>query len=158
MKSVGMLAGLALCAAAGGAAAQSLEEGRLYSMMGGCNDCHTPGYAESAGKTPESKWLTGGRYGLRGPWGTTYPANLRILLGGMSEDDWVKYARTFETRPPMPWYDVHVAPESMLRSFHRFVLSLGEPGEPVPAYVPPTEEPTTPYIVFAPPTMPTAPK
>jgi hypothetical protein len=154
MKSVPLLAVVAFSAATGCAAAQSIEEGRLLAKLGGCNDCHTPGYAESAGKTPESEWLTGGRYGLRGPWGTTYPANLRLLLRKMSEDEWVAFARTFETRPPMPWYDLHEAPESMLRGFHRFVLSLGDPGKPVPDYVPPDQEPKTPFIVFAPPTMP----
>ena len=154
MRRLETFAIVALCANFDLAAGQSIDEGRLLAKLGGCNDCHSPGYAESAGKTPESEWLTGGRYGLRGPWGTTYPANLRLLLAQMSEDEWVEYARTFETRPPMPWYDLREAPESMLRGFHRFVLSLGDPGKPVPDFVPPGEEPSTPYIVFAPPTMP----
>ncbi|MEJ2396973.1 MAG: cytochrome C, partial [Gammaproteobacteria bacterium] len=30
-----------------------LERGRYLVRIGGCNDCHTAGYAESGGKTPE---------------------------------------------------------------------------------------------------------
>jgi hypothetical protein len=123
-------------------------------MMGGCNDCHTPGYAESAAATPESDWLAGNPVGFRGPWGTTYAINLRLKIASMSEDEWVAYAKSFKSRPPMPWYDVNVAPETYLRGFHRFVLSLGEPGDPMPEAIPPDQEPITPYVVFAPPTMP----
>ena len=37
-----------------------------------------------------------------------------------------------------------------LRSFYRYVKSLGEPGMPAPAYVEPGVEPITPYIAFEP--------
>src|SRR5882672_998171 len=48
------------------------ERGSYLAVIAGCNDCHTPGYAESGGKVPESQWLTGTLLGWSGPWGTTY--------------------------------------------------------------------------------------
>ena len=49
---------------------QGIERGRYLSKIGGCNDCHTPGYLFSEGKVPEKLWLTGDRFGWRGPWET----------------------------------------------------------------------------------------
>lgn len=56
----------------------SIERGRYIAKVAGCNDCHTPNYAMSGGNVPEKDWLTGDHLGWKGPWGTTYPANLRI--------------------------------------------------------------------------------
>ncbi len=132
----------------------SVERGRQVSIVGGCNDCHTAGYNESGGKIDPAKALTGTAIGWMGPWGTTYPVNIRLELKDMSEDDFVEYARTFTARPPMPFYNVHAMDESDLRSLYRYVKSLGDPGDPMPDYVPPGQEPKTPYYVAAPPTMP----
>ncbi|HEY1230376.1 MAG TPA: hypothetical protein VGF26_23955, partial [Ramlibacter sp.] len=63
----------------------SIERGRYLARIGGCNDCHTRGYAQSGGKVPENQWLTGDGVGWSGPWGTTYPANLRLALAKVSE-------------------------------------------------------------------------
>src|SRR5262245_11736134 len=82
--------------------ADSIERGRYLVKIGGCNDCHTPDYLTKAGDVPEDRWLVGDSLGFSGPWGTTYPANLRRLLRTMDEDDWVEFARTIEMRPPMP--------------------------------------------------------
>ena len=89
--------------------------------------------------------------GFQGPWGTTYAANLRLVAGRMTEDAFVTYAQTFKARPPMPWFNMRQMTESELRSLHRYIVSLGEPGSPAPAYVPPGGKPSTPYIVMAPP-------
>ncbi len=94
----------------------SLERGRHIVKVGGCNDCNTPGYAMKGGQVPEELWLTGDALGWRGPWGTTYPTNLRIHLAGMTEDAWVERAATLTTRPPMPWFDVQDMSERDLRS------------------------------------------
>ena len=77
------------------------ERGRYLVKIAGCNDCHTPGYAHAAGKMPEQDWLTGNSLGWRGPWGTTYPSNLRLYMQTLSEDEWVTTARTAQYRPPM---------------------------------------------------------
>ncbi|WP_188855443.1 cytochrome C [Aureimonas glaciei] len=144
-----------LCAPAVCAAQEaSADLGRHVAIVSGCNDCHTPGYPQSGGVLDPKLALTGDTVGFRGPWGTTYPANLRLVVAAMSEADWVAHARTLETRPPMPWFNLHEMTETELRSFYLYVKSLGEPGQAAPAYVPPGQEPTTPFIVFAPPTMP----
>src|SRR5262245_52122473 len=63
----------------------SLDRGRYLVAITGCNDCHTPGFGEAGGQVPEQQWLIGDQLGFRGPWGTTYPANVRLLLAEMSE-------------------------------------------------------------------------
>lgn len=135
------------------AADVSVERGLQVSIVGGCHDCHTAGYAES-GKVDPAVSLKGDALGYGGPWGTTYPRNLRITAADKSEDQFVQFAKTFQTRPPMPWFNVHAMDESDIRSLYQYIKSLGAPGEQVPEAVPPGEEPKTPYIVLAPPIMP----
>lgn len=81
---------------------KSVERGRYLVRIAGCNDCHTAGYAQSGGKVPEKEWLTGDVVGWRGPWGTTYASNLRLVLDKMSEVQWVAAAKSAQYRPPMP--------------------------------------------------------
>ncbi|MCF6111064.1 MAG: cytochrome C [Mesorhizobium sp.] len=131
-------------------ATDSIERGRYLVKIGGCNDCHTPNYLEKAGNVPEDRWLIGDSLGFNGPWGTTYPTNLRQLLRTMGEDDWVRSARTVETRPPMPWFNLRAMTDADLRAIHRYVLSLPADDTPVPDYVPPDRPPKTPHIVFVP--------
>ncbi len=126
----------------------AVERGRYLSKIAGCNDCHTPGYLTSAGKVPENVWLTGNVLGWRGPWGTTYASNLREKIGKMSEAEWVQYARTTELRPPMPWFTLREMTDADLKALYRFIVYLGPGGGPVPAYVPPDQEPKPPYVTF----------
>lgn len=128
--------------------AASIERGRYIARIGGCNDCHTPDYATSGGKVDEKDWLVGDKLGWQGPWGTTYPANLRLVLSRMSEDDWVRVAKSAQYRPPMPWFALHDMTEADLRAFHRFVRHLGTAGEPAPAYLPPGQAANGPVIAF----------
>ena len=58
-----------------------VERGRYLAIIGGCNDCHTDGYLQAEGDVPEDRWLLGSPVGWRGPWGTTYPPNLRLSVG-----------------------------------------------------------------------------
>ena len=125
-----------------------VDRGRYLVMITGCNDCHTPGYLLSEGKVPEKLWLTGDRFGWRGPWGTTYAANLRTFINAMTEDQWVKTARTFKARPPMPWFDVNIMKKKDLKAIYQFMRFLGPGGEPAPTYLLPDQEPTTPYALF----------
>jgi mono/diheme cytochrome c family protein len=130
------------------AGARSVERGRYLVKVAGCNDCHTPGYLLSSGNTPEERWLTGDTFGWRGPWGTTYGSNLRIFVGGMSEPAWVAAAKTLRRRPTMPWFNLNAMRGEDLKAIYRFIKSLGPVGEPAPAYVPPDQEPKTPYALF----------
>jgi mono/diheme cytochrome c family protein len=127
---------------------QSIERGRYLVKVTGCNDCHTPGYAQSGGKVSESQWLVGDSLGWRGPWGTTYPANLRLYMSRMGEAQWVQTAKSMQTRPPMPWFALRDMSEHDLKAIYHYVASLGPAGEPAPAYVPPGQEPRTPVIQF----------
>ena len=136
------------------ASGKSINHGEFLVNYGGCHDCHTPGYSEANGAIDPAMALKGNPVGFRGPWGTTYAMNLRILADGMSEDDWVKFLKTFTARPPMPYYNVHALDEVQMRSLHMYIASLGAAGDPAPNYVPPGQDPITPYLVFAPPVMP----
>jgi mono/diheme cytochrome c family protein len=127
-----------------------IARGRYVAVIGGCNDCHTAGYPQKDGQVPEAEWLAGNAVGFRGPWGTTYPTNLRLRLSQMTEVQWVAFAKKLQARPPMPWFNLQKMSEADLRAFYHFVKSLGSPGKPAPAYVPPSAEPKTPYIVFVP--------
>src|SRR5690242_16901065 len=127
--------------------------GQYLTVVGGCNDCHTVGWAESNGRTPPAQQLTGSPVGYRGPWGTTYPANLRTVVQRASEDRWVQILTTADGgrgRPPMPWMNTAQMNEQDLRAMYRYIHSLGAAGNPVPRAVPPGGTPTTPYINFVP--------
>jgi ABC-type phosphate/phosphonate transport system substrate-binding protein len=113
----------------------------------GCNDCHTAGYAESAGKVEEAMWLTGDRLGWRGPWGTTYPANLRLTAQNLTADQFVTLARS-PLRPPMPWYNLRDMQDSDVKAIYAYLKHIGPAGEPAPAYVPPDKTPAGPFVTF----------
>jgi len=143
--------GLAAAPGAAGAADRPTEElalGRYLVQIAGCNDCHTPGYGATAGKTPEAEWLTGDRLGWQGPWGTTYPTNLRRHFANLSEADWMAYARSGESRPPMPWFNLRVMADAELKAIYRYIKAAGPAGEPAPAYVPPGGKASGPVVVF----------
>jgi mono/diheme cytochrome c family protein len=127
---------------------QQVQRGRYLVKVTGCNDCHTAGYAMAGGKVPEAQWLMGDKLGWRGPWGTTYPSNLRLYMAGLSEAQWVKTAKTLKTRPPMPWFALHDMTEQDLKAIYHYVTYLGPAGEPAPSYLPPGKEPQTPVILF----------
>ena len=152
MTRVSLFAAMLAATLAAPAVAQQgdIARGRYLTRIGGCNDCHTAGYPQKSGQVPESEWLLGSPIGFRGPWGTTYPTNLRLRLGEMTEAQWLKYAKALQARPPMPWFNLHAMSNADLRALYRFVRSLGTAGNPAPAYVPPDAEPKTPYIVFVP--------
>jgi mono/diheme cytochrome c family protein len=125
-----------------------VARGRYLVQTAGCNDCHTPGYAEAAGKVPEQAWLTGDRLGWRGPWGTSYATNLRLRLAGMSRDEWLHFARAMEPRPPMPWFNVRAMDDRDLTAIWAYVQALGPAGEPAPDWVPPGQAPVGPVVRF----------
>jgi mono/diheme cytochrome c family protein len=125
-----------------------IERGRYLAIVGGCNDCHTRGYADAEGEIPESRWLRGSPLGFRGIWGTTYATNLRLSLSKMPEDQWVRYAKALETRPPMPWFNLNQWSEEDLRAFYQYVRQLEPVGWAAPDPVPPHLEPKTPVVLW----------
>jgi len=130
-----------------------IRHGRYLIATSGCNDCHTPGFMLKEGKVAESEWLTGDVMGWQGPWGTTYPTNLRLLVGSMTAQQWLVRARQ-PTRPPMPSPSLQAMTDDDLRAIFRYVKSLGPKGDPAPAYVPPGGQVVTPYLDLTPKNLP----
>jgi mono/diheme cytochrome c family protein len=149
VASVGLLFSAPGSAAEAKADKASVERGRYLVQIGGCNDCHTAGYAEKAGNVPTSDWLTGTPVGFQGAWGTSYAANLRLTLNGLTEDQWVTFARA-PRRPPMPWFNLRDMSDGDLRAMYRFVRELGPKGERAPPAAAPGVTVNTPVIVFEP--------
>ncbi|HEX7914753.1 c-type cytochrome [Rudaea sp.] len=152
-----LLAAVALAAASVAATAAETtamspqaQRGRYLVRTSGCNDCHTPGYAPQAGQVDEKLWLTGDALGWKGPWGTTYATNLRLLLNGMSEQQWLNHARTMQPRPPMPWFNVRAMNDEDLKAIYAFVKTLGPAGTAAPAYVAPGQPTSGPVVQFLP--------
>jgi mono/diheme cytochrome c family protein len=128
--------------------AGDVARGRYLVQIAGCNDCHTPGFAQTNGKVEERLWLTGDALGWRGPWGTTYPSNIRLYVQTLSESAWVTRWRVGEARPPMPWANLRAMTDADLRAMYRYVKHLGPAAGAAPAYVPPDQQPKTPVVVF----------
>jgi hypothetical protein len=131
-------------------AADSVAAGRYLVLVAGCNDCHTPGFMENPSGVSETVWLTGVPIGFRGPWGTSYPRNLRITASEMTADEWVQTLHTRTALPPMPWFNVNSMSERDLRAIYHYIRSLQPLGQPAPLPVGPDVEPETPYFLFVP--------
>jgi len=130
-----------------------IRHGRYLIQISGCNDCHTAGFMQLDGKVAEADWLTGDAMGWQGPWGTTYPSNLRLLVQNMDEQAWVARAR-LPMRPPMPAPSLRAMSDDDLRAIYRYLRSLGAKGQAAPAYVPPGGKVATPYLDLTPKNLP----
>lgn len=130
-----------------------VARGKYIVQTSGCNDCHTPNYPESGGETPVSEWLVGHEVGFQGPWGTTYPANLRLYVQEVTEAEWIDRAR-HPMRPPMPWFSLRDMTENDLAAVYQFIRSLGPAGKPAPRAAGPGEQVATPYFEFVPKNLP----
>ena len=127
-----------------------MVRGRYLVAFGSCNDCHTPGWRESDGTIPVEKWMTGSSLGYRGPWGTSYPANVRLEFSRIDEDQWLFMVRTRGGHWPMVWHDLRALVPDDQRAIYRFIKSLGPKGVQAPADLPPGIEPKTPYVWVVP--------
>jgi|KBSSwiStaDraftv2_1062776.scaffolds.fasta_scaffold141823_2 mono/diheme cytochrome c family protein len=125
-------------------AASNLEAGKYLTLVGGCNDCHSPGYNEGGGTMPEADRMTGNPVGMRGPWGVSYATNLRLLTQSINEDGWVQLLKDGKSLPPMPTNNMKHMSEGDLRALYQYIRSLGPKGVPEPENLPPGVEPTTP--------------
>lgn len=136
--------------------AELLAQGEYLVKIGGCNDCHTPGYMDKAGDIPKDQWMTGNQLGFSGPWGTTYPSNLRLKIADMDEAAWLAYTADLHTRPMMPDFNVRAMKEQDRLAIFRFIKSLGPGGQAAPAYLPPGQKPSPPYVELVLPEAPPA--
>lgn len=124
--------------------------GEYLAMVGGCQDCHTTGWAQTGGQIPAEAQLLGDPVGFKGPWGTSYPGNLRLAASAYTPEEWVAMMKTRQGLPPMPWSTVNAMSDEDLLAIYAYLTKLGSAGEPVPGAVPPGVEPATPYIYFMP--------
>jgi mono/diheme cytochrome c family protein len=159
LAATGCQRGTAAAAAPAATAAQAaaadplVAEGEYLVRIAGCNDCHTPGYSDRGGEVPRSEWLVGSPLGQLGPWGTTYPTNLRLSINALQEDEWLAYTANLHTRPLMPDFAVRQMREHDRRAIYRFVRSLGPAGDPSPKALPPGQQPPPPYLQLVLPDM-----
>lgn len=103
---------------------------------------------------PEEEWLTGSPVGWQGPWGTTYPTNLRLRVHQIDEDAWIKTLKERKGLPPMPWMNVNQLSEKDARAIYAYIKSLGSKGEQMPVAVGPGSVPETPFLSMEPQNMP----
>lgn len=131
------------------AQAKQIERGRYLVAIMGCNDCHTQDFhARGDFKVPEGERLTGGKLGWRGPWGTTYPANLRLYFHSITESGWLAVAKEVQRRPPMHNFSLNVMTASDARAMYRYLRHLGPAGAEAPVALPPGKEAPKPYVQF----------
>lgn len=125
-----------------------IERGRQVILTLGCNSCHTPDYMVKRSNIPEQDWLVGNTLGFRGPSGTVYPTNLRLLLHGMTENEWLTLAKQMRRDSPMAWIMLSQTPDQDLRAVYKFVRYLGPKGPPAPSRLPAGVTPTTQYVDY----------
>jgi len=130
-----------------------LDRGHYLVEIGSCNDCHTQGFPEAAGKLPSEQWLTGNAVGFQGPCGTSYPANLRLKAQDMTEKEWLTRARQ-PMLPPMPWSSLREMKDADLIAVYRYIRALGPAGKPAPRAAAPGVAVSTPFVEFTPKHLP----
>ena len=159
MKAILVFAAVALLATTALAhnaltANPSIEHGQFLVGYGGCNDCHTPGWGEHNGHAPIDQLLTGGGLNFQGPWGTTYPVNLRLYMQKLTVNEWIAAARNMKARPAMPWWTFRYLSDKDLADIYAYVRWLGPAGKPAHAYVPPGKSAPPPYLELIAPVLP----
>lgn len=135
--------------AAEDAPGDAVARGRYLVAIAGCNDCHTDGYIQNDGRIPEAQWLTGSAVGFSGPWGVSYPSNLRLVAAQVDEAGWKARVQKGGL-PPMPWPSLRAMSEADLVAVYRYLRHLGPAGEPAPQALAPGQPVTTPHFVFVP--------
>ncbi|MBI2395838.1 MAG: c-type cytochrome [Deltaproteobacteria bacterium] len=135
--------------------AERVRRGEYLAMVGGCNDCHTPGGMYGAADL--SRRLSGSELGWQGPWGTSYPSNLtphmETGIGRYSEDDIVKTLRTGKRPdgrpllPPMPWPHYGNMSDADVYALAAYLKSLPPIEHRAPASLPPGQA-GPPSLVF----------
>jgi len=128
--------------------------GRYLTVVAGCMDCHTGGWLFMPGKIPESAWLTGWEVGWKGPWGTSYPRNLRVSVAKYSVEDWIKLIKGGTLLSPMPWENLKMTmSDDDFKSIYAYIKSLPMDMKAIPDDLPPGQTPKGPYIDMTPQNM-----
>lgn len=144
--AVGIVLAAPAWAATPAASGKSIRHGEFLVNYGGCQDCHTPGWAQNGGHAPRDVLLTGGAMNFQGPWGTTYAANLRLYVQQLTVKQWIANLRTLKTRPAMPFWTFRYLSDGDLVDMYAYIHSLGPAGQPAHAFVPPGQDAPAPYL------------
>ncbi|MGH8145980.1 MAG: c-type cytochrome [Rhodanobacteraceae bacterium] len=147
----------AMAANSPSASQHALDHGKFLVGYGGCNDCHTPGWAEHAGHAPKAMLLTGSGMNFQGPWGTTYAPNLRLYVQKLTAKKWIAKMRSLKARPAMPFWTFRYLSDKDLADMYAYIHSLGPAGEPAHDYVPPGQAAPLPYFKLKLPPPPVQP-
>jgi hypothetical protein len=140
--------------------ADSIELGRRMTMVGACNDCHTPGTFYGSADT--TRRLSGSELGWTGPWGTSYPRNItpdvETGIGSWSAHDIVVAIREGHRPdgspllPPMPWPMYASFNDLEAYSIAVYLKSIPAVKHEVPKVDPPGKPASRPaFLVPAPP-------
>ncbi len=157
------------------------NRGKYLVNLGGCNHCHSPKVFTAQGPVPDTtqllsgypaksqapnlpdgvigmtpdKWgavTTGDMTGWKGPWGTSFAANLtpdkETGIGSWTPEMFIKALRTGkhmgtgrDILPPMPWFDIGHLSDPDLKAIFSYLQSLKPVSNAVPDPVPPAAPP-----------------
>lgn len=147
-------------AAAQQPSAEQIARGKYLASIGGCNDCHTPGYFLA--KPDMSRHLAGSDVGFEvGDTGTFLGPNLtpdkETGLGDWSRDEIIAALRT-GVRPDgrilsriMPWPALAILSDADAGAIADYLRSLPPVHNPVPGPFGPKERPPVPVMTLLPP-------
>lgn len=143
-----------------------VERGRYLTLLGGCNDCHTPG--TFYGAPDYERTLSGSELGWVGPWGVSFPRNLtpdaETGIGKWSERNIVDALRTgmrpdgSVLAPPMPWPMYATMTDDDAFAIAAYLKSLKPVQHRVPARIAPGVEYAGAAMRFPPPPAWDAPR
>ena len=136
------------------ASGKSVKHGEFLVNDGGCHDCHTPGWSENGGQAPKDMLLIGGGTNFQGPWGTTYPPNLRLLAQTLTAKQWITKLRSLKSRPAMPYWTFRYLSDRDLTDMYAYIHSLGPAGKPAHDWVAPGQDAPAPYLKLVLPSPP----
>jgi mono/diheme cytochrome c family protein len=133
-----------------GEAGDPVARGRyLVEAVADCGQCHTPRLPD--GSPDPKRPLAGSDVGYRGPWGTSYAANLtpdvESGVGAMSDPELIDAIRNRTSLPPMPSLAYSRMTDEDLRAIVAYLRSLPPDPHRVPKELPPGETPPGPVIV-----------
>ncbi len=146
-----LVSGIMLCAGAAEAASSQVQRGKYLVTLGGCNDCHTPGYF--FGKPDMARYLGGSDVGFAIPGlGVFVAPNLtpdkETGLGKWTRQQIVTALTTGKMptgrilAPIMPWQAFAHLSKSDAQAIAAFLQSLKPVNHQVPGPFGPTEKVT----------------
>ena len=137
-----------------------IARGKYLVTIGGCNDCHTPGYF--LGKPDTSRFLGGSDVGFEIPGqgvfvGSNITPDKKTGIGGWTPEQIVKAIQTGERpdgrilAPVMPWHAFATLTADDARAIAAFLQSLNPVSNPTPGPFKPGDKVSTFIFRIVPP-------